>query len=79
MRIRVNLFATLACFKPDNAGKGPWDMECEARTTVADLLGILNIPSSKAKIIFVNNVHARKDTVLKEGDQVGIFPPVGGG
>lgn len=79
MRIRVNLFATLARFKPDTAGEGPWDMECREGTTVADLLGLLNIPSDKARIIFVNNIHAKKETVLKEGDRVGIFPPVGGG
>ncbi|MFH2063989.1 MAG: MoaD/ThiS family protein [Pseudomonadota bacterium] len=79
MKISVNLFATLSRFKPENTGKDPWEMECAEGITVEALLGLLEVPSAKARIIFVNNVHANMETVLKDGDQVGIFPPVGGG
>ena len=79
MKISVNLFATLARFKPENTGRDPWKMECPEGTTIEDLLGLLHVPSAKARIVFINNVHANKGTILKDGDQVGIFPPVGGG
>lgn len=54
-------------------------MDCLEGTTVGELLGLLKVPSAQARILFVNNVHANEKTVLKDGDQVGIFPPVGGG
>ncbi len=79
MKISVNLFATLVCFKPENTGREAWAMDCSEGTTVGELLGLLKVPSAKARILFVNNVHANEKTVLKDGDQVGIFPPVGGG
>jgi molybdopterin converting factor small subunit len=79
MKINVNLFATLSRFKPENTGKDPWEMECAAGITVGELFGLLKVPSANARIIFVNNVHANMETILKDGDQVGIFPPVGGG
>ncbi len=39
----------------------------------------LGIPEGGAALIFVNNVHRTLDTVLKSGDTVGFFPPIGGG
>lgn len=79
MKISVNLFAKLVCFKPVNTGREPWTVDCLEGTTVGELLGLLKVPSAQARILFVNNVHANEKTVLKDGDQVGIFPPVGGG
>jgi molybdopterin synthase sulfur carrier subunit len=79
MKINVNLFATLVRFKPENTGRDPWSVECTEGATIGELLLLLNVPSIKARIIFVNNVHADEETILKDGDQVGIFPPVGGG
>jgi molybdopterin converting factor small subunit len=37
------------------------------------------MPFEVAKIIFLNGLHAQGDEVLKEGDHLGIFPPLGGG
>ena len=79
MKISVNLFATLVQFKPEGAGREPFEMECPEGTTIQNVLEMLNIPSFKARIIFVNNVHAAENTRLNNGDRVGIFPPVGGG
>jgi molybdopterin converting factor small subunit len=31
------------------------------------------------KIVFIDNVHAELTSILKGGERVGIFPPVGGG
>jgi len=30
-------------------------------------------------MIFLNGLHATGDEVLREGDRVGVFPPVAGG
>ena len=39
----------------------------------------LKIPEKDAKLIFINSVRKDRDTLLQDGDRLGIFPPVGGG
>ncbi len=73
--IELRLFATLAAYAPTNAARYP----IEAGTSIGQLLDQIQIPTPDAKLIFVNSVRAELDTKLKSGDQVGIFPPVGGG
>ncbi len=79
MNIEINLFAFLARYKPKNTGKGSWIVNCKEGTSVADLLLQLKVPLKEVQLIFLNGVHVTRETVLKEGDRVGIFPPVGGG
>jgi molybdopterin converting factor small subunit len=47
--------------------------------TVEQLVKHLRLPAAEIKVIFVNSVTQQKDHVLDDGDQVGIFPAVGGG
>jgi molybdopterin converting factor small subunit len=47
--------------------------------TVQDLLSRLNLPSEKAKLIFIDGTKAELSSRLEGGERVGIFPPVGGG
>jgi molybdopterin converting factor small subunit len=73
--IHIRLFATLNKFLPDEADA----YAITPGTTVERLIKHLGIPAQKAKLIFVNSQKADLDTVLKGGDRLGIFPPVGGG
>jgi molybdopterin converting factor small subunit len=74
MKIRVKLFATL------RDGRFEEDVrEYAARTSVGHILEDLEIPESDVKVVFVNNRHARLDQTLKDGDVLGVFPPIGGG
>lgn len=54
-------------------------MEVGEGTTIQGLLDRLDIPPDIPKLIFLNGTHARADTVLKDGDRVGVFPPIAGG
>ncbi len=74
MKISVKLFATLRLGRFDQK-----TMECGEGVTIHDLVKMLQIPDKEAAIIFVNSRHAEFPTVLKEGDTLAIFPPVGGG
>jgi len=49
--------------------------------SIADLIGRLAIPEKYLPIIVfhVNGSNARQDYILKDGDQVSIYPVVGGG
>ncbi len=73
--IDLKLFVTLQEFAPQASGAHT----IEAGTSVRTLVQQLGIPETKAKLIFINNFKVSLDTVLKDGDRLGIFPPVGGG
>ena len=51
----------------------------EAGITVGELLEQLDIPQDMIKLVFIDNVRAELTSILKGGERVGIFPPVGGG
>ena len=73
--IQIKLFATLQRFMPDSAENYP----IKKGTTIRKLLEQLDLPENKAKLIFIDGIKAELTTVLKGGERIGIFPPVGGG
>jgi molybdopterin converting factor small subunit len=73
--ITLKLFATFAKHAPG----GTSQYAVEPETTVETLLEELRIPVNQVKLIFINGRNSTLDTILKDGDRVGIFPPVGGG
>ncbi len=79
MRIRLKLFAGLRALDPRGGQSGGGDIEIPQGATVAQALERLEVPPEEDKIILVNGLHAKPETVLKEGDRLSVFPPVGGG
>jgi len=75
IHIQIKLFATLLEKLPANADR----FAVPAGTTVADLAAGLGIDHKDAKLIFINGRKGALESVLAEGDRVGLFPPVGGG
>lgn len=47
--------------------------------TVAALCDALGLPRGATGLVLVNGLHAGLDTPLSDGDEVALFPPVGGG
>jgi molybdopterin synthase sulfur carrier subunit len=47
--------------------------------TVRDILASLKIPEEDVSIIFVNGRDRDVDAVVRDGDTLAVFPPVGGG
>jgi len=79
MRVTVKLFATLARFSSSDQSGSPFEMILPESAVVQDLLDQLGIPSEEIKISFVNGLIRDPSWILKQGDDVGIFPPIGGG
>jgi molybdopterin synthase sulfur carrier subunit len=77
--IQVKLFATLRQRYPGLGIGEPMTVELPENTTTGQLLAHLQIPDEQVKIVFVNNVIRDRNHPLADGDEVGIFPPVGGG
>jgi len=74
MKVELNLYASLARSVPRT---GP--VEVGNDTTILGLLTHLGVPMDKVKIIFLNGTHASGNETLRDGDRVGVFPPVAGG
>jgi molybdopterin converting factor small subunit len=77
--VQAKLFATLRRYRPEVGLGEPFAVELPAGATLADLVREIGLPEDEVKLIFVNGLHRDLDQVLNEGDEVGIFPPVGGG
>lgn len=79
MRVHVRLFATLGRLVPGIIPGALFEVELPVGATVDDLVSHLNLPVDDVKLAFVNGRARSVDWTLKPGDQVGLFPPVGGG
>ncbi len=77
MNISVKLYGMLRDHLPREA-KGRTTLEMPVGSTVADVLEKLAVPG--AYMVAVNQgAETDRAVVLQEGDQVRLFPPVGGG
>lgn len=74
MTVDVKTFATLRSHHPSVL-----NYSIEPGATVGSVMSKLGIPQEMVTIIFLNNIHADFDTILKDGDSLGLFPPIGGG
>lgn len=77
--VSVKLFATLRQQYPHLGIGEPMPVQLPPGTTVGQLIEHLRLPAEEVKVVFVNGIVRRKEHVLKEGDDLGIFPQVGGG
>jgi sulfur carrier protein ThiS len=50
-----------------------------AATTVGELLDEQRIPRSEAAILFVNGQRATPESAIRDGDEIRLFPLLGGG
>jgi sulfur-carrier protein len=79
MQISLRVYATLCRYVPGVIAGAPVDIDLPEGATVADLIEKMAMPARDVKIVFVNGRTQRPDWRLQQGDEVGIFPPVGGG
>ena len=75
-RVKVNLYATLRRYVD---GRPSVDLDIRPGQTVEEVLGQLGVPCDQTRIIFVNHRAAELTQPLQNGDQLGVFPAIGGG
>jgi sulfur carrier protein ThiS len=88
MKIYLKVFATLADklseslkdqfpkgFKPGSA----IELEMPAETSISALIEKLELQDKGGLLVFVNGRAKHNGYMVREGDQIGIFPPIGGG
>ncbi len=79
MRLTVRLFAQLVQYRPNTKSGRSFTLELSQDSKISDLIALLGIPQDEVRTVFVNHVISPPETVLSEGDEVGIFSPIGGG
>lgn len=79
MQVRIKVFGTLQKYLHSSDGRHHFIMELKSGTTAGDVLSELKIPEQTIKMIFVNGKFSNENIVLKAGDVLSLFPPVGGG
>jgi molybdopterin converting factor small subunit len=74
MKVTVKLFAT---FRTGRFGEEI--REYTPGVTVGDVLKELNLPVDEIGATLINHRHVEEDQALQDGDNLSIFPLVGGG
>jgi len=82
INVRVRLYANLTQNIPSLQGLRagtPIEVDIPQGSSLSDLLERLQLPSEQIKVAFVNGRAQHLDYRLAPGDEVGLFPPIGGG
>ena len=79
MQVHVKLFAALRFHRPGLGIGESFPVDLPTGSTVEQLVERLALPPQEVKLVYVNGRAQTEAHVLASGDQVGIFPPVGGG
>lgn len=74
MKVKVKLFALLRQFGPDEQ-----IVELAEGTTIDDVVRSLKLPGTIRLLRIVNGEHQPADHILKDSDELALFPPVAGG
>jgi molybdopterin converting factor small subunit len=79
VKIEVQLFATLAAYRPAAPAGNGVALDVEPGTTVAQVVEQLRIPADVEYLTVVNGHDAPAGQVLADGDVLSMFPPLAGG
>jgi molybdopterin converting factor small subunit len=79
VKVEVELFATLAAYLPVGASGDRVTLEVPGATSVADVIGLLGIPTDLECLTVVNGHDASSAHRLADGDVLSLFPPLAGG
>ena len=75
--ITVKLFAGLETRTHER--RATYALAPEEAATVGDIATLLGLQPGVTGIVLVNGLHARADQAVVAGDEVSLFPPLGGG
>lgn len=75
-RVSISLYGTLRMLRPDFADR---DLVQTKATSVDELIDEISIPNGQTAIVFVNAKQARFESEIQDGDNIKIFPMLGGG
>ena len=77
--VQAKLFATLRQHRPGLKLGEAVPVRLPDGATLGQLIQELGLPEKEVKVIFVNGIAHDQAHPLADGDEVALFPPVGGG
>lgn len=83
MKVILKLYASLSDYLPAEARQNQVQLDVDDGATVGALIERYRLPPKLTHLVLVNGVFiapaARATTVLSEGDQLAVWPPIAGG
>lgn len=79
MKVKVRLFANLRDYAPEAKIGATLEVDLREGACVSELVDHFQLPLELVKLVYVNAIYREMDFQLRDGDEVGIFPPIGGG
>jgi sulfur carrier protein ThiS len=76
MKVKITLHGMLRKKRQDLVARDPIATEA---SSVGELIAELNLSKVEAAIVFVNGKRAGVESVIEDGDEIKIFPLLGGG
>ena len=82
MRVKLKLFASLRQYLPEHPS-GVVELELAPGATPQDLILQYALPREQVHLVLVNGFYvtpeALGESVLEDGDEIALWPPVAGG
>ncbi len=79
IKIIVKVHASIRKYLPGVPVREGKLISVPENSTIQNIVDFLNIPPEDTHIVVLNKRRARLHDVVQEGDEVIIFPPIGGG
>ncbi len=79
IEVKVRVYASLRSYLPGVPLGQSVSVRLSSEATIGDTLEGLGIPKTETKNCFVNGIQREFDYPLRAGDELAVFPPVGGG
>ena len=79
INVKVRAYASLREYLPGVAMGESAEVAVPLEATIETLLDKLGIPRAEVKLCYVSGLYREQGYALQEGDEVALFPPVGGG
>ncbi len=77
--VEVRLYATLQKYHPSLGIGEPLGITLDDKARLGNLFSELKIPKEEIKIALVNGKWEEESYLLRDGDRIGLFSPIGGG
>jgi molybdopterin converting factor small subunit len=79
MRVTAKLHGTLRKYLPAGTAANAIVVDVRDGATVAEIIARLSIPVNHAKMFVSGEEHLEPSTVLHDGQEINVFPPLAGG
>jgi sulfur carrier protein ThiS len=79
VQVAVRLFGNLGHYLPEGGNRFSFMKSLDDGTTVREMMSGLGLPKELPMVVIVNGRRVETDHTLKDGDEVNVLRPSGGG